>query len=231
MANFNTHLFSASVAGAAISAAGVKAHIFDIADTPLFFTLILAGGILPDIDAGNSRPAKLLFKILAIFSALGTALALHGRLPVEKLLLLGGVVYLLVRYPVAAAFNALTLHRGLIHSLLAATFFALLLVWGGHHLLHWPARRAWLGGACLGSGFIVHLLLDELYSVDLTNRRMKKSFGTALKLYHHDNLILSSLLGLCTWLLYDQTPSAKTLLQALCKAHWTELLRSLGLSI
>lgn len=229
MANFNTHLFAASLAGATISAAGVKARVFGVADAPLFFMLVLAGGILPDIDAGNSRPAKLLFKLLAIFSALGTVLALHGRFPVEKLLLLGGGIYLLVRYPVAAAFNALTLHRGLIHSLLAAAFFALLLVSGGHHLLDWPARRAWLGGACLGAGFIVHLLLDELYSVDLANKRMKKSFGTALKLYHYDSLILSSLLGACTWLLYDQAPPAQALLQALRKAPWAGLLRSLGL--
>ena len=30
-------------------------------------------------------------------------------------------------------------------------------------------------------GYFVHLILDEIYSVDLGNRRMKKSSGTALK--------------------------------------------------
>jgi hypothetical protein len=33
----------------------------------------------------------------------------------------------------------------------------------------------------VGVGYLVHLILDELYSVDLMGRRMKKSFGTALK--------------------------------------------------
>ncbi|MGR8934534.1 MAG: metal-dependent hydrolase [Gammaproteobacteria bacterium] len=230
MANFNTHLFVASAAGATLAAAGIKAQVFGIADAPLFFTLVLAGGILPDIDADRSRPAKLLFELLAALCAVGTILTLQGRFPLEKLLPLGGAAYLLIRYPLAAAFYALTLHRGIIHSLLAAAFFTLLLVWGGHRLLDWPPRRAWLGGACLGTGFIVHLVLDELYSVDLSNKRMKKSFGTALKLYHYDNLLLSLLMAACTWLLYHLAPPAQTLLQLLRTAHWDELLRSLGLT-
>jgi hypothetical protein len=32
-------------------------------------------------------------------------------------------------------------------------------------------------------GYIVHLVLDEIYSVDVYNERIKASFGTALKLY------------------------------------------------
>ncbi len=36
-------------------------------------------------------------------------------------------------------------------------------------------------------GYIVHLVLDEIYSVDLKNRKIKKSFGTALKLFKVDS--------------------------------------------
>ena len=36
--------------------------------------------------------------------------------------------------------------------------------------------------AVIAFGYLVHLTLDELYSVDLENRRMKRSSGTALKL-------------------------------------------------
>lgn len=34
----------------------------------------------------------------------------------------------------------------------------------------------------MGFGFVIHLLLDELSSVDLLNRRIKRSFGSALKI-------------------------------------------------
>jgi hypothetical protein len=33
----------------------------------------------------------------------------------------------------------------------------------------------------VGIGYLTHLVLDELYSVDLLNSRVKRSFGTALK--------------------------------------------------
>ena len=38
------------------------------------------------------------------------------------------------------------------------------------------------------AGFLSHLLLDEIYSVDCHGLRLKKSFGTALKLWGHSGL-------------------------------------------
>jgi hypothetical protein len=33
------------------------------------------------------------------------------------------------------------------------------------------------------AGFLTHLILDEIYSIDVHGVRLKKSFGTALKFY------------------------------------------------
>ena len=52
----------------------------------------------------------------------------------------------------------------------------------------------------------VHLLLDEMYSVDLANRRIKKSFGTALKLFNYKNISSSILMTILTVLLYWFSP-------------------------
>ena len=41
---------------------------------------------------------------------------------------------------------------------------------------------AWLDALFVFLGFVLHLTLDELYSVDFTDRKIKRSFGTALKL-------------------------------------------------
>ena len=49
-------------------------------------------------------------------------------------------------------------------------------------MFHLSPTPAWLVGVFLTGGFLVHLTLDELYSVDLLGARMKRSFGTALKL-------------------------------------------------
>ena len=48
-------------------------------------------------------------------------------------------------------------------------------------------------------GYLIHLILDEIYSVDITGRKIKKSFGSALKICSNDkkvNLFVYSLLFL-----------------------------------
>ncbi|HAM62008.1 MAG TPA: hydrolase, partial [Psychrobacter sp.] len=44
---------------------------------------------------------------------------------------------------------------------------------------------SWFYGLFLFTGAMVHLLLDELYSVNLSNMKMKRSSGTAMKFYQH----------------------------------------------
>jgi membrane-bound metal-dependent hydrolase YbcI (DUF457 family) len=70
-------------------------------------------------------------------------------------------------------------HRGIIHSIPIGVFISTIFAYcmykfnvNYHYLII---------SSSLFVGFIIHLLLDELYSVDLRNMRIKKSFGTALK--------------------------------------------------
>ena len=49
-------------------------------------------------------------------------------------------------------------------------------------LLGQPAWLAWCHAGAVLLGFFIHLGLDELFSVDLEGARLKRSFGTALKL-------------------------------------------------
>jgi hypothetical protein len=42
---------------------------------------------------------------------------------------------------------------------------------------------AWLAGGFVFLGYMTHLVLDEIYSVDVMGRRIKSSFGTALKIF------------------------------------------------
>ena len=224
MANFNTHVSIASAASMGAALVAVNFHLMANADMPWLIFLGTLGGLLPDIDASNSRPVKLLFNVLAL---MGVAAALHafkdGYAPYPLLLIVAGT-YLFIRYVMFALFNALTVHRGVFHSVLAALFFALLMTCISYHFLHWDVLHAWLNGIFIAVGFIVHLLLDELYSVDLSNSRMKNSFGTALKLFSYDNMTASALLTICTMMLYWMAPSPVPLVKVWKGAQWNNYL-------
>jgi hypothetical protein len=99
----------------------------------------------------------------------------------DAIILAGALVYLLIRFAVAELLKRYTVHRGMFHSIPAAIVFgevAYLLATGDL-----PIRLYKAGGVVLG--YMIHLVLDEMYSVYYVRGRMqiKKSFGTAVKLY------------------------------------------------
>jgi uncharacterized membrane protein len=182
MANFKTHLFVASGASGVAAIACMKAGIAPSAETPMLLVLGAFGGLLPDIDSDHSVPIKISFNLLAFTLAFVVMFVFVGRYTVLELVAVWLGVFVAVRYFVLELFVSFTTHRGAIHSLLAAVFFGVCAVSLAHHLFLKPYPISWVYGAFVGFGFVVHLLLDELFSVDLLNRRIKRSFGSALKI-------------------------------------------------
>ena len=88
---------------------------------------------------------------------------------------------LFVRYGVHTMFHRFTSHRGIWHSLIAGLVCALATVLMFYYVFDRPDGVAWLGGGFLLIGFLTHLILDEMYSVDVLGNHIKKSFGTAFK--------------------------------------------------
>jgi hypothetical protein len=78
-------------------------------------------------------------------------------------------------------FHRISVHRGIWHSILAAVFCAVATAVVFQHMLNKPAGVAWLAAAFMFVGYLTHLTLDEIYSVDVMDTRLKSSFGTALK--------------------------------------------------
>ncbi len=226
MANFNTHLSIAIAASMGAALVAVNVHLIATTDMPWLIFLGTLGGLLPDIDASNSRPVKLLFTVLALMGVAGMLQAFKNDYDPYPLLLIVAGTYLFIRHIVFALFNRLTVHRGVFHSVLAAVFFALLMTCISYHFLHWSVLHAWLNGLFIALGFIVHLLLDELYSVDLSNARMKNSFGTALKLFSHSNMTASALMTIFTLMLYWMAPSPMPLVKVWKGAQWNNYLTS-----
>jgi len=237
MANFKTHLSAAAIASSAIAGLTINIQLIDLQDAPWLVLAGTIGGLLPDVDSDHSKPAKLLFLLLAIISTLAilsifsisyeitelfnpdkfvcdisilNAPSLLATLSEKcipfSLLLIVLTTFITVRYLLFSVFKSLTVHRGVFHSILAAIFFALLTTCITYFHLQQDIVFAWLSGLFVFIGFIVHLLLDEAYSVDLSNSKIKKSFGTALKLWSYKSWPASVIMLLCTLSLYFTSP-------------------------
>lgn len=205
MANFRTHSTVAAAGGVVLAYGGYQAQAWSPVQALAVCALTALGGILPDIDADHSRSSRLIFTLLGLLALAVAAALLQPRLAPPYLLLACAGVYGAVRYVASALFARLTVHRGGWHSLLAGVMCS----WAVAALsLHWLAQPAWLAwshGLAVLLGFVVHLLLDELYSVDIEGARLKRSFGTALKLADASRpasslLMLAATAALMPWL-------------------------------
>lgn len=182
MANFQTHLIGAAavsgVAAIGLAMTGVATNEAVVG----FFTLGVVGGLLPDIDSDNSIPIRIAFDVLAVLAGFLAVFAFADRFSLAELFIIWIACYLGMRYGVFYLFTGLTVHRGIIHSIPAAAFFGLLTTALAFQVFRTSPLHAWICGVFVACGFIVHLLLDEFYSVDLLGQQLKSSFGTALSL-------------------------------------------------
>jgi hypothetical protein len=182
MASYRGHLAFASLLGAGYGAFGIYSGQFDWGPAVLGVGLTTLGGLLPDLDSDSGVPVRELFGVAAFLAPL----LMYGRLAQEKLtveqtvVVLAGV-YLFVRYVVSGVFKHWTVHRGMFHSIPALLISGLIIY------LVFPdpgvVVRVYLAGGVM-IGFLSHLVLDELYSVDFmgVGIRLNKYAGSALKL-------------------------------------------------
>jgi len=147
------------------------------------FALGTLAGLLPDIDSDHSIPAQWLFRLLSLATALFVLFRWQGKMPLWQLLACAGAGAVLMRYIVLNLFARITVHRGLFHSLPAGLLAGLATIALGQLLMDWTLHFSWLAAAFVSGGYLLHLVLDEMFSVNLMGSSLKKSFGTALTLF------------------------------------------------
>jgi hypothetical protein len=228
MANFPTHL------GIGTLTAGMLATLTLAADVVTPENLIavtvtgILGSVLPDIDLKDSRPGRAMFFGLATFFAFIALFMGAGRYSIVELWILAGTAFLLVRYVAHAMFHRISYHRGIFHSVLAGLFFACLTAIIFRNVLGRHEGVAWLAGGFMLVGYLVHLTLDEIYSVDVMDTRIKASFGTALKLWDGKHLGHSAAMAVATGLLFMGTPSSRPFVEGITSpALWSGLKQQL----
>jgi membrane-bound metal-dependent hydrolase YbcI (DUF457 family) len=140
--------------------------------------------MLPDIDSGPGRPLReSLAFAAAVISTMLVDRFQQFQWSMDSIILAAAGAYLFVRFGMAEVLQRFTVHRGMFHSLPAAAIFgeiAFLLCSGT------TEERLFKAGAVV-VGYLSHLILDEIYSVEYVRGMMtfKRSFGTALKIYGH----------------------------------------------
>ncbi|ATC86534.1 metal-dependent hydrolase [Pseudoalteromonas arctica] len=220
MANFNTHLNTAVIITGLASATLLSAGHIELKSALWLWFLGSIGGLLPDIDSDNSTSLDTIFNLFALSTVLLVLHYITTQLIIEisfiELIVVPLLVYGFMKYIIRPIFEWITVHRGSCHSLLFILLCALLTTQVAWKLNDQSTMEtaifAWLTGGFVLLGGFIHLLLDEMYSVDLSNVTIKRSFGTALKIADFDNklITLSSIIAIAG-LIYIAPPTEQTI--------------------
>ncbi|WP_281560299.1 metal-dependent hydrolase [Thalassomonas sp. RHCl1] len=224
MANFSTHISASIITSSVLGTVVLATKIAPMPESLLLIVIGALSGLLPDLDADDSTSIGWLFSILGFTLAASFVLVY----PLSSLLGIWAAavtIYATTWYIIKPLFEKITVHRGSLHSILAVMMFALLGIIISLQL-NASLNMALLVALFVILGSMTHLLLDECYSVDLSNNRLKSSFGTAMKLLEirYPLASLSQFIIVCgaSYYLYPQLQPILTVL-----VNWQEKLQHL----
>ena len=149
--------------------------------------LCAVSGMLPDLDSDSGIPLR----ETSMFVAAVAPMLMINRfrdlgLSHEAMALAAMLVYIAIRFVAVEFFKCYTVHRGMWHSIPSAASVGML----AYLVMPSPSEsiRVYKSMAVV-IGFMVHLTMDEIWSIDMRRGfRLKSSFGTALKFYGNDKV-------------------------------------------
>jgi hypothetical protein len=228
MANFTTHIAVGTLVSGALATLTLAADVVAPENLIAVTMAGVLGSVLPDIDLKDSRPSKAMFSGLAVFFSFAVLFSAAEHFSIVELMILWLGTLVFVRYGAKAIFHELSYHRGIWHSVLAAAFCACVTAVVYFYLLRRPDGVAWLAGGFMFLGYMTHLILDEMYSVDVMDVRIKSSFGTAVKLIDAKHWGHSLAMAACLALVILVTPPLKTFTSVLSsQSMWSSLQKRL----
>ncbi len=196
IASFEQHVNGAVIATGVVIAPLHSASLINTTESFIALGLGLIGGVLPDLDSDNSRPIQIVFKIFSIFFPLLIILGLFHDLSIVYLVGYWIISTLLLRITLFKLFISFTTHRGIFHTIPMGIVFGQITTLVFYKSFSFDLAFSTVAGSFLFFGFIVHLLLDEFVSLNALGIKVKKSFGTAFKLYDKSNPLATVLLYL-----------------------------------
>jgi len=224
MANFATHVGVGTIVSGALATITLAADVI-APDNLVAVTLAgVLGSVLPDIDLKDSRASRALFSGLAVFFSFCVLFMNAAQYSIAELWLLWLGSFLLVRYAAEALFHRFSYHRGIWHSIVAGLFWWFLTAIVFYYILGTHEGVAWLAGGFMFIGYLTHLLLDEIYSVNLLDQRLKRSFGSAMKLFDARKPGESATIAALAVILFLLAPPSKPFVEGISsKQLWSGL--------
>ena len=224
MANFPTHIAVGTMVSGALATVTMAADLVAPENIVAVTLAGVLGSVLPDIDLKDSRPARAMFAGLGVFFSFAVLFSLERKYSIAEMLVLWLGTLLFVRYLAKEIFFRISYHRGIWHSLLAMVFCAVITAVVYSRLLQRDEGVAWLAAGFMSIGFLTHLILDEIYSVDVMDTRIKASFGTALKLVDSKHWGHTTAMAVAVVLAFLATPPTKIFVENITsRALWTDL--------
>ena len=224
MANFNTHFSVAAGASALVSATLLSMEVVSPEQAVVAFGLGTLGGLLPDVDSAHSKSIKVGFNVLTLLITIMLIFAKSATYSLVEMFLSSVVVFVTIRYAFLEVFRKISKHRGMFHSIPVALIWGVLIAILAQWFFALNSLVSWVYGFMIVWGYMVHLTLDELYSVDLGGRRMKRSFGTALKVgmfKNKEQQIHTAIIYVAIPLLFMMAPETTMLQESLfSKEAW-----------
>ena len=164
--------------------------------------LCSVSGMLPDLDSDSGIPLR----ETSMFAAAVVPILMLDRfremeLSHESMVLATMLIYCGIRFIVVEFFKRFTVHRGMWHSVPAAASAGL----AAYLVMPCPEESIRLyKTAAIVIGFLVHLILDEIWAIEFgfLRFRAKKSFGSALKMFGNNqlaNVIAYIQVGILAW--------------------------------
>ncbi len=228
MANFTTHIAVGTIVSGGLATLTLAADVVAPENLIAVTMAGVLGSVLPDIDLKDSRPSQAMFSGLAIFFSFAVLFSAAEHLSIAEMLIAWFGTLAFVRYGAKAIFHNLSYHRGIWHSVLAAVFCSCVTAVVYYYLLRRPDGVAWLAAGFMFIGFMTHLILDEIYSVDVMDIRIKSSFGTAVKLIDTNRWGHTLAMAVATGLVLLAVPPTKTFASGISsQAMWAGLQKKL----
>ena len=204
MASYRGHLAFAGALGVGYGSLSIFEWGYDWGPALIAAGLTTLGGLLPDLDSDSGVPVRELFGVSAAVAPflLFKRVYAHCHESTEQTLVVLSILYLFIRYLLSDIFKRFSVHRGMFHSIPA------MLIAGLATFVLYPSDnntrlRVFLAGAVM-LGFLSHLVLDEIYSVDFMGARLhlNKYAGSAVKFVSKSwsaTLTAYLLLGFLAW--------------------------------
>ena len=181
MANFNTHFTVAAGASAVVSATLLSMEVVTPEQAVIAFGLGTLGGLLPDVDSAHSTSIKVGFNVLSLLMTIMLIFVKSSTYSLVEMAIVASLVFVGIRYAFLEFFRKISKHRGMFHTVPVAVIWGIVVASMCQWFFDLNSLVSWVYGFMITWGYLVHLILDETYSVDLGNRRMKRSSGTAFK--------------------------------------------------